>query len=87
MLSGEIDWPLDQSAFSAEARSFIEQLLIVDPEARLGSNGSGDVKSHLFFSDLDWEKLHEQSMEDTFVPAPLDFTDTKYFGKYHLFVY
>jgi serine/threonine protein kinase len=41
---------------SNESRDLISKLLIKDPAKRLGSvNGAYDIKSHPFFSDINWE--------------------------------
>uniref|UniRef100_H3A6J1 Ribosomal protein S6 kinase delta-1 n=1 Tax=Latimeria chalumnae TaxID=7897 RepID=H3A6J1_LATCH len=44
---------------SEEARSLIQQLLQFNPSERLGAGVSGveDIKSHPFFTKLDWAKL------------------------------
>lgn len=39
-----------------------------DPEKRLGTNGSSEVKAHAFFSDMDWHELLEQKYTTHFEP-------------------
>lgn len=42
---------------SREAVSLISSLLHREPERRLGSRGAAQVKSHVFFKQLDWDGL------------------------------
>lgn len=59
ILIGKVENPgyLDELAMN-----LIRSLLAVDPNARLGSNGAAEVKSHPWFADLDWEKLQAKEM-------------------------
>mmetsp|Transcript_11885 Transcript_11885/g.29281 ORF Transcript_11885/g.29281 Transcript_11885/m.29281 type:complete len:485 (+) Transcript_11885:162-1616(+) len=45
----------------SEAKDIVQKLLVVDPKKRLGSKSMDEVKSHKFFSSIDWMKL--MSME------------------------
>ncbi|KAF9943054.1 hypothetical protein BGZ67_007699 [Mortierella alpina] len=77
ILSRDIDWHDSELEISPEARDFMEQLLCVDTEKRLGANGAEEVKNHPFFKDINWETL--LSERPAFVPAPADIEDTEYF--------
>ncbi|KAJ6229653.1 3-phosphoinositide-dependent protein kinase 1-related [Anaeramoeba flamelloides] len=45
-------------AFPEEARDIVEQLLVIDPEQRLGANSNfEELKSHTFFENLDFSNL------------------------------
>lgn len=62
---------------SPEARDFMERLMTLDPEKRLGYNGAEEVKKHPFFASINWETLLTES--PSFVPQPADMEDTDYF--------
>ena len=46
----------------------VTQLLVKDKDQRLGKGGVEEILKHSFFSDLDFEKLEEQTMIPPFVP-------------------
>lgn len=77
ILSRNIDWHKDEIKLPEEAYDFMERLLTLDPEQRLGRNGPDEVRQHPFFKDLDWEKLLIDS--PSFVPQPMNEEDTDYF--------
>ncbi|KAI9105007.1 serine/threonine protein kinase 15, partial [Phlyctochytrium arcticum] len=68
-----IDWP-DDEEISSEARDLIQRLLNPDPKHRLQADS---VKTHPFFSEVDWSKVREQPAP--FIPNPQGTTDTSYF--------
>ena len=41
---------------SPEAKDLVARLLEKDPKKRLGAGGAGEIKSHAFFSGIEWEK-------------------------------
>ena len=47
------------SPISPAAKNLIDALLNPDPDKRLGSRSIDDIKSHEFFSDIDWCTLRE----------------------------
>lgn len=50
---------------SDACKSFVQALLIKNPENRLGSkNGFEEVKSHAFFFGIDWTKILARKNED-----------------------
>jgi serine/threonine-protein kinase RIM15 len=57
LLSGHFDWHEDWVDFSKETRDFIKSLLTLDPNERLGSGGAEEVKAHIFFAGIDWDKV------------------------------
>lgn len=78
ILSRKIDWPeIDDVIVSEEAKDLMNKLMCIDRTQRLGSNGSDGVKSHPFFSGINWNTL--LSEDSSFVPAPLDPENTEYF--------
>eukprot|EP01084_Bolivina_argentea_P087098 157364_1 len=46
------------------AKDIIRKLLKKDVSDRLGSKNDDDVKKHLFFKDIDWEKLLREEIEN-----------------------
>jgi len=51
------------SHFSPEARDLIDNLLVVDPEQRLGvgEGGYAKLKAHSFFNGIDFATVHQQT--------------------------
>jgi len=61
ILNDEVDYPENMSP---AAVSIVEQLLVKNPEQRLGSNGSVDaIRQHPFFKAIDWQALHEKRVK------------------------
>merc|ERR1712100_494807 len=54
ILSREIVYP---TFLSSKAISWMKSMLDKDPKKRLGYSGSSDIKSHIWFSPIDWERL------------------------------
>lgn len=84
ILHGQIQWPnLPSDKFrdycTDEARDLITKLLIHDPEERLGANGSEEIMSHPYFSDINWDTLFEA--DPPFVPNTENPESTEYFDK------
>lgn len=77
ILSRRIDWHEDIVDISPEARDFMERLMTLDPQKRLGYNGAEEVKNHPFFKDINWDTLLTEA--PSFVPQPADAEDTDYF--------
>lgn len=67
----------EPDAISSDAMDFIEQLLTVDPTARLGYGGADEVKAHPFLAPIDWDRLFKD--EPSFVPRLDDPEATDYF--------
>lgn len=49
-------------------RDLLGKLLNKDPEKRLGSMGSREIRSHPWFSDVNWEKIIKKEVKAPFVP-------------------
>jgi serine/threonine-protein kinase RIM15 len=77
ILSGVIEWHEDWIEFSQESRDFMNKLMTLDPNQRLGSNGAEEVKAHPFFAGIDWEKV--TTTEAAFIPQVTDPESTDYF--------
>ncbi|KAI8090062.1 uncharacterized protein BX664DRAFT_264234 [Halteromyces radiatus] len=77
ILSRRINWHEDEIVVSAECRDFMERLMTLDPDKRLGASGPDEVKQHAFFKNIDWDNLLTKS--PAFVPQLADDEDTAYF--------
>ncbi|KAG2231009.1 hypothetical protein INT48_001616 [Thamnidium elegans] len=77
ILSRRIDWHEDEVHISREARDFMERLMTLDPEKRLGYHGAEEVKNHPFFASIHWDTLLTES--PSFIPQPSGMEDTDYF--------
>uniref|UniRef100_A0A7N5KTN2 non-specific serine/threonine protein kinase n=1 Tax=Ailuropoda melanoleuca TaxID=9646 RepID=A0A7N5KTN2_AILME len=54
---------------SAEAQSLLRMLFKRNPANRLGSEGVQEIKRHLFFANVDWNKLYRREVQPPFKPA------------------
>lgn len=85
ILQRKINWPEDEDfQVSPEAKDLMNKLIMINPQDRIGANlaekfssGGAEIKSHPWFSDVNWETLLED--EAQFVPAPENPEDTEYF--------
>ncbi len=68
---------------SPEAQSLLRCLFKRNPTNRLGSGpGAGqEIKSHPFFSTIDFEKLHKKEITPPFIPAIARTDNLFYFDK------
>jgi len=73
ILGGELRFP---SYISDNAKSLLEGLLTRDPEKRLGANGGAEVRNHIWFSDIDWDKLVRKEIDPPFKPKVKNIEDT-----------
>jgi serine/threonine protein kinase len=66
---------------STRAQGVLRGLLTRDPTKRLGSGPADaeDIKAHLFFSDINWEKLSKGQIPPPFVPIVKNSLDTSQF--------
>jgi len=49
-----------EGKITQEGKDFLDRLLTIDPNKRLGSNGIDEIKQHPFFKEIDWENILEQ---------------------------
>ncbi|KTW28372.1 hypothetical protein T552_01633 [Pneumocystis carinii B80] len=77
ILSRKIDWPETDDMVSKDAKDLMNRLMCINRTQRLGSKGPDEVKSHPFFSDINWDTLLNE--DGCFVPTSLDPENTEYF--------
>ncbi|XP_038139466.1 microtubule-associated serine/threonine-protein kinase 3 isoform X4 [Cyprinodon tularosa] len=77
VVNDDIIWPEGEDALPADAQDLITRLLRQNPLERLGTAGTTEVKSHMFFLGLDWNGLLRQKAE--FIPQLESEEDTSYF--------
>ncbi|XP_013375124.1 PREDICTED: ribosomal protein S6 kinase alpha-1 isoform X2 [Chinchilla lanigera] len=66
---------------STEAQSLLRALFKRNPANRLGSgpDGGEEIKRHVFYSTIDWNKLYRREIKPPFKPAVAQPDDTFYF--------
>ncbi|OWF46091.1 Microtubule-associated serine/threonine-protein kinase 2 [Mizuhopecten yessoensis] len=78
VINEEIEWPQeDEWQVRDDARDLITQLLQHNSLNRLGTGGANEVKEHIFFLDVHWERILRKKAE--FVPDLEDDEDTSFF--------
>ena len=67
--------------FSEDANDLIKNLLIFDPENRLGCgvDGGDKIKKHKFFYGINWQDVWEKKLKPPFIPDLKNEEDLKYF--------
>ena len=66
--------------FSYDAKSFIYDILQVDPQLRLGSKrGADEIKEHALFNKVNWKLLAMKKIKPPLIPITNNETDLKYF--------
>ena len=59
---------LTKTFLSEEAKDLCSKLLIKDPEKRLGVRGVEEIKSHPWFAKIQWDKIHNKTVEPPYRP-------------------
>jgi serine/threonine-protein kinase RIM15 len=85
ILHRRINWPDDPEEYtSAESLDLMNRLMTLDPRDRIGANveekflnGGDEIRSHPWFSDINWDTLLEDKAQ--FVPNIENPEDTEYF--------
>ena len=64
-----------------EAKDLIQQLLVVNPNERLGQgpDGSQNIKNHPFFKGVNWKDAWDRKIKPPFIPKLKNDTDLRYF--------
>jgi serine/threonine protein kinase len=64
-------------------KQFVKELLVINPENRLGygKDGTTKIKNHKFFNGVDWDKALRKEYKPPFIPELSNELDLKYFDK------
>ena len=75
--TGQVKYP---KYLSKEAVDLLQKFFEKDPEKRLGSgpNGLNDIKSHPFFSSINWDSILAKKIKPPFTPKLKNAIDTRY---------
>ena len=73
-----VNYPVNMNS---DAKDFIQKLLVVDPNQRLGSgpNGTQEIKNHNFFNGINWNDAKMRKIRPPFIPKLKSDTDLRYF--------
>ncbi|KAM3163428.1 Serine/threonine-protein kinase YPK1 [Lachancea thermotolerans] len=67
--------------FDKDAKDLLIGLLSRDPKRRLGFNGAEEIKSHPFFSQLNWKRLWMKGYIPPYKPPVMNSLDTSNFDQ------
>ena len=59
---------LDPEIFDPVSTDLINKLLVKDGQSRLGAHGAGEVMSHPYFDDIDWNDMENEVIRPPFIP-------------------
>ncbi|KAL0221865.1 hypothetical protein RCL1_001719 [Eukaryota sp. TZLM3-RCL] len=76
ILARNILWPEDIE-FSTEAKNFVDNLLVLEPNKRLGHGSISEIKNHPFLAGINWETI--LTTPGPFIPSLSNESDTSYF--------
>lgn len=81
IIAGKVRYP---SYFAPEAKDLLKSLLTPDITKRFGNlaNGSRDIFSHLWFQEVDWERLYRKEIPAPYVPKVEGDWDASNFDQY-----
>ena len=78
VLTGQVQFTVD---FPPLARDLVSRLLVKDEGLRLGRR-SEEVRSHAYFSSIDWEKCSKRELQAPWSPRLGSGRDSHYFHRY-----
>lgn len=64
----QMDPEFDSKKFSDDAKDICQRLLDKNETTRLGANGTNEIMSHPWFSDVNWEDIISDRMPPPFIP-------------------
>mmetsp|Transcript_6597 Transcript_6597/g.11590 ORF Transcript_6597/g.11590 Transcript_6597/m.11590 type:complete len:320 (-) Transcript_6597:1810-2769(-) len=81
ILKGRVRFPRN---FDAAAKSLVKHLLVSDLSKRFGNlkRGVEDIKTHRFFTGLDWQRLLNKDLHMPYIPHLTEASDASHFAKY-----
>lgn len=75
---GELSFP---EYLSSTVKDLLSGLFIKNPEMRLGSGSSQDIKNHPWFRDINWDLLLRKELPAPFVPNLANNNMISYFDR------
>jgi len=71
------------SYFSDNVIDLLENLLLLNPDERLGKGvkGSEDIKNHIFFKDINWDDVKARKLKAPIIPKLSDDVDSSNFSQ------
>ena len=81
IIAGKIRYP---AYFTLEAKDLLKSLLTSDMSKRFGNlaNGSRDIFGHVWFQEVDWERLYRKEIPAPYVPKVEGDWDASNFDAY-----
>ncbi|EGG03778.1 uncharacterized protein MELLADRAFT_78487 [Melampsora larici-populina 98AG31] len=81
IIAGKVRYP---SYFSPQAKDLLKSLLTSDLSKRFGNlaNGSRDIFHHIWFGEVDWERLYRKEIPAPYVPRVANEWDSSNFDHY-----
>lgn len=81
IIAGKVRYP---SYFSPQAKDLLKSLLTSDLSKRYGNlaNGSRDIFHHIWFGEVDWERLYRKEIPAPYVPRVANEWDSSNFDHY-----
>lgn len=81
IIAGKIRYP---AYFTPEAKDLLKSLLTSDMSKRFGNlaNGSRDIFGHVWFQEVDWERLYRKEIPAPYVPKVEGDWDASNFDAY-----
>lgn len=81
IIAGRIRYP---AYFAPEAKDLLKSLLTPDITKRFGNlaNGSRDIFGHVWFQEVDWERLYRKEIPAPYVPKVEGDWDASNFDAY-----
>ena len=80
MMNKNINLNLEEisEGWSKESADFINKLLIIEPEKRIGYRGINELKNHLWLRYYPWDMLYNKALPSPFIPENDDNFDKTY---------
>jgi 3-phosphoinositide dependent protein kinase-1 len=71
---GVYSYPSDDEAggdkIPMEAKDLVDKLLVLEPDKRLGASSIDELKSHPYFTGVEWSRVRESKAPDFIRPSP-----------------
>lgn len=78
IIQAKLEMPVE---LSRDAQALLRQLFRRDPTRRLGAKGADEIKKHVFFAGIDWDKLVRKDIKPPFQPTLKSELDVSHFDE------